>query len=74
MIILGEPLLERILASNAEYYHNERPHLSLEKDTPHGRLIQSPEQGKIVCPDGCVDWRADDYLGGTSAIRTFIGK
>jgi len=48
MIILGEPLLERILASNAEYYHNERPHLSLEKDTPHGRLIQSPEQGKIV--------------------------
>ncbi len=48
MVILGEFHLKRILASYAEYYHSVRTHLSLDKDTPHGRLIQSPEQGKIV--------------------------
>ncbi len=48
MVILGELHLKRILTSYAEYYHSVRTHLSLEKDTPHGRLIQSPEQGKIV--------------------------
>lgn len=48
MVILGERHLKRVLASYAAYYHGVRTHLSLEKDTPHGRLIQSPEQGKVV--------------------------
>jgi transposase InsO family protein len=48
MIILGERHLKRILGSYAEYYHSVRTHLSLEKDTPHGRPVQSPAQGKIV--------------------------
>ncbi len=48
MIIPDELHLKRILGNYAEYCHSVRTHLSLEKDTPLGRLIQSPEQGKIV--------------------------
>ena len=48
MVILGERHLKRVLSSYAEYYHKARTHLSLGKDTPHRRPIQSPEQGKIV--------------------------
>ncbi len=48
MVILGELHLKRILAKYAEYYHSVRTHLSLEKDTPHHRPIQSPAHGNIV--------------------------
>ena len=48
LVILGELHLKRILASYAEYYHSARTHLSLGKDTPGGRPIQSPDRGKIV--------------------------
>ncbi len=48
IIILSEIHLKRVVAIYAEYYHNARPHLSLEKDTPRGRPIQSPEKGKVV--------------------------
>ncbi len=48
MILLGERHLKRILASYADYYHSVRTHLSLEKDAPNGRPIQSPEQGRVV--------------------------
>ncbi len=48
MIILGELHLKRILASYDDYYHKVRTHLSLEKDAPNSRPIQSPEQGRVV--------------------------
>ena len=50
VIILNERHLKRILASYVDYYHGCRTHLSLEKDTPSGRPIQSTETGKIVFP------------------------
>jgi len=37
MAILGQRHLKRIFANYAEYYHNVRTYLSLEKYTPHGR-------------------------------------
>jgi len=48
MIILGERHLKRILFSYVRYHHNARTHLSLDKDAPNGRPIQSPDQGTIV--------------------------
>ena len=47
-IILGEGHLKRILSSYFDYYANARTHLSLGKDTPNGRAIQAPEQGRVV--------------------------
>ena len=48
MIVLGERHLKRILSSYVRYYHSARTHLSLAKDAPDGRAIQSPEQGTVV--------------------------
>ncbi len=48
VVILRELHLKRILASDADCYHCVRTHLSLDKDTPYGRPIHSPEQGKTV--------------------------
>ena len=47
-IILGEGHLKRMLSRYFDYYAKARTHLSLGKDTPNGRAIQSPEQGRVV--------------------------
>jgi transposase InsO family protein len=41
VIILNEEGLRRVLASYIEYYHRSRLHLSLEKDSPDPRPVQS---------------------------------
>jgi transposase InsO family protein len=43
MITLGERHLKRILSSYVDYYHSARTHLSLEKDSPDGRVVQPIE-------------------------------
>jgi len=48
VIVFHEPSLRRILASYFQYYHRSRTHLSLEKDSPARRSIQSPEMGRVV--------------------------
>ena len=48
MIVLGECHLRRILRSYVDYYNETRTHLSLDKDTPVGRPIQRPDQGKVI--------------------------
>jgi transposase InsO family protein len=48
VIVLGESSLRRTLSSYFSYYHQTRPHLSLEKDTPKPRPIQGPELGRVV--------------------------
>jgi transposase InsO family protein len=48
MIVLGERHLRRILRSYVDYYNETRTHLSLDKDTPEGRPIQRPDQGKVI--------------------------
>jgi putative transposase len=48
MIVFGESSLRRTLSSYFSYYHQTRPHLSLEKDAPETRPIQGPELGRVV--------------------------
>ena len=48
VIVFHELSLRRILASYFQYYHRSRTHLSLEKDSPVPRSIQSPEMGRVV--------------------------
>jgi len=47
-IILNERHLKRILRSYVHYYHAARTHLSLDKQCPMPRTVQSPDQGKII--------------------------
>ncbi|MGH9626789.1 MAG: integrase core domain-containing protein [Bryobacteraceae bacterium] len=48
LIVFNERSLYRHLRDFLEYYHQNRTHLALEKDTPEPRLIQPPESGRIV--------------------------
>jgi putative transposase len=48
MIVLGERHLKRLLSSYVDYYHDARTHLSLAKDAPAGRVVQSAEKGRVV--------------------------
>ena len=47
MIILGEQHLRRTVKRYSDYYNRARTHLSLEKDAPSGRPVQSPAHGAI---------------------------
>jgi putative transposase len=40
VIVLNEMYLKQILTSYFEYYHNERTHSGLDKDTPLARPVQ----------------------------------
>ena len=49
VIVLNTAHLKKILSSYIKYYHKDRTHLGLEKDTPLERPIQpKPEKGKII--------------------------
>ena len=49
VIVLNEDHLKRILTEYLAYYHEDRTHLGLEKDTPSGRQIRCrPERAKLV--------------------------
>jgi hypothetical protein len=40
--------LRRMISVYFSYYHETRPHLSLEKDSPEPRTVQPPELGQVV--------------------------
>lgn len=47
--MLNEEHLKGILSDYFEYYHRDRTHLGLSKDTPYKRQIQiEPENGKLI--------------------------
>ena len=49
MIVLNERHLKRILKDYFDYYHQDRTHLGLDKDTPSERPVQEkPPNGKVV--------------------------
>ena len=48
IVVLNEHHLKRILRCYFAYYHQCRPHRSLEMDSPHGRSVQPPEMGEII--------------------------
>lgn len=47
-IVIGERHLRRVVANYIGYYNTVRTHISLEKDSPHPRLIQGAKQGRVV--------------------------
>jgi len=48
MIVFNERSLCRHLQRFLEYYHRNRVHLALEKDTPEPRPVEPPESGRII--------------------------
>jgi putative transposase len=48
LIIIGEDHLRRILRDYLDYYHNSRPHQSLERNSPFPREIEAPVKGKVM--------------------------
>ena len=52
VIILSQEHLRRVLARYVSYYHRSRTHLSLCKDAPTPRRVQSPTEGDVIaCPE-----------------------
>ena len=48
LIVIDEQHLRRILASYFDYYHRSRTHLSLGKDSPVPRPVESAKAGQII--------------------------
>ena len=48
VIVLNERHLKRILNSYLDYYHEDRTHLSLDRNSPIPRKIEQPEHGEVV--------------------------
>src|SRR5208337_4390301 len=48
IVIFNERHLRRVLTSYREYYHRSRTHLSLQKDCPDPRPVQSENRAKVI--------------------------
>jgi hypothetical protein len=48
IVVLNKTHLKRILHGYFAYYHQWRPHRSLEMDSPDGRSVQLPSLGEII--------------------------
>ena len=48
VIILNERHLRRILSKYLAYYHEARPHLGLERNSPVPRRVEPPSEGRVV--------------------------
>ena len=48
VIVINEAHLRRILTSYFTYYHEARPHLSLEYNAPVPRRVERPSEGKVI--------------------------
>jgi len=49
MIVLNEGHLKRILRAYFDYYHQDRTHLGLDKETPSGRsMLEKPDNAKVI--------------------------
>jgi putative transposase len=47
VIVLNEQHLKRLLSEYVSYYHEDRTHLGLSKETPDGR-IRSSHRGRVI--------------------------
>ena len=48
VIVFNERHLRGVLAEYVSYYHEHRTHQSLENDSPDGRDVEPPENGKVI--------------------------
>ncbi len=55
IIVLNQAHLIRVLSEYFEYYHSDRPHQSLDGNSPRRREVEWPGQGRVV---------AEPILGG----------
>src|SRR5713101_2793189 len=72
VIVFGESTLRRTLSSYFSYYHQTRPHLSLDKDAPDPRPIQPPELGRVVAVPqvGGLHHRYERRAADLQALKT----
>jgi putative transposase len=47
VIVLNEPHLKRLMCEYVSYYHDDRTHLSLEKQTPEGRVAATDTDASL---------------------------
>src|SRR5262249_50451928 len=53
LIVLNEEHLRRILRAYFKYYHDSRPHMCLQRNSPTRRKIAPPCQGDVIAsPQG----------------------
>ena len=45
---INERQLRRVVEAYLDYYHEDRTHLGLEKDTPQERSVEPPEMGEVA--------------------------
>ena len=50
MIAINERQLRRMIRLYVDYYHEDRTHLGLAKDTPEARPIEPREMGDVAIP------------------------
>ena len=48
VVLFGEQHLRRVLIGYFTYYHGSRTHLSLAKDAPTPRRVQSVTEGDVI--------------------------
>jgi putative transposase len=48
LIVFGERHLLRLVRQHVAYYNEDRPHMSLDRDTPVPRAVEPPSAGKVV--------------------------
>ena len=48
VVVLNERHLYRILTDYFDYYHNSRPHLSPDRNSPAPRKVEPPSQGEVI--------------------------
>jgi putative transposase len=48
VVVLGERHLLHLVRQHARYYNEDRPHMSLDGDSPVARAVERPEAGKVV--------------------------
>ena len=48
VIVINDNHLRRLLKEYFRYYHESRTHLSLDKDSPHSRAVQSNKSEHII--------------------------
>ncbi|KIG16478.1 hypothetical protein DB30_04391 [Enhygromyxa salina] len=48
IIALNERHVLRVVQSYVDYYHRDRTHLGLEKDTPQYRPVEGPNLGNVI--------------------------
>ncbi len=46
VVVMGDRHLRRLIRSYLPYYREDRPHLGLAKDAPHGRIVTRPPSAK----------------------------